>query len=342
MTDRAKHLTLVVTGVCFVLMMVTGSVLFSLSDGAIPQTILETSETGEIIGSAPFHPSLDFPFGTDRDGYDLFFKVLQGAQYTLGAAIMISLLSFVVSFVLGILGGFVTSSYYEWSQNVLSSFYFIPQSIIAYNVLFPLLWEPPQGFETTLTERVVWSVVSLGVITVPTTAILIANETRELLQKEFIMSARVLGGSRFFLFRKHLMPHLRMRLFIIFPKITIQVLLIIAHLGFFQLFFGGTDVCYGPFCDPPKPIVNEWSGLMAMNFNELFNAWWIFMVPMLFFSLTILSLNGITKGLEGMVSSEQKMLPKQRNHESIHKGGKGIGRLTEEDFEPVLNRKVTG
>ncbi|WJV29808.1 hypothetical protein QTG56_01165 [Rossellomorea sp. AcN35-11] len=74
---------------------------------------------------------------------------------------------------------------------------------------------------------------------------------------------------------------------------------------------------------PPKPIVNEWSGLMAMNFNELFNAWWIFMVPMLFFSLTILSLNGITKGLEGMVSSEQKMLPKQRNHESIHKGGEG-------------------
>ncbi|MBN8191888.1 hypothetical protein JI667_06975 [Bacillus sp. NTK074B] len=269
----------------------------------------------------------------------MFYKVLEGAQYTLGAAIVISILGFIISFLFGILGGFITSTYFEVTQSLFTSFYFIPQSIIAYNFLFPLLWEPPQGFETTFAERILWSIITLAVIIVPTTAILISNETREILQKEFIISARVLGGSKFFLFRKHILPHLQLRLFIIFPKITIQVLLIMAHLGFFLLFFGGTDVCYGPFCDPPKPIVNEWSGLMAMNFNELFNAWWIFMVPMMFFSLTILSLNGITKGLEGILHADEKLLREKPGiQEFLHEESKSAAALNEEHFQPIQKR----
>jgi peptide/nickel transport system permease protein len=318
MTRKIKSTLLVGFGVGFVTIIVIGSLIFNnVYEGKIPQILLEYSESGKVMGSAPFKPSLEFPFGTDRDGYDMFYKVLQGAQYTLGAAILISLISFIVSFIFGILGGFVNSTIKYFSQTTFTSFYFIPQSIIAYNILYPLLWEPPQGFEASFTERVVWQVLTLALIIVPTTAILISNETREILQKEFITSAKVLGGSKFFLFRKHLMPHLKLRLFIIFPKIIIQVLLIVAHLGFFQLFFGGTDVCYGPFCDPPKPIVYEWSGLMAMNYHELFNAWWIFMVPMLFFSLTILSLNGITKGLEDLWSPNQENLNKVREDTKI-------------------------
>ncbi|MGD6969061.1 ABC transporter permease [Rossellomorea vietnamensis] len=307
MRNRTAYKWSVFICAAFVVLMVGGSLVFNnIFEGEIPQTTLKFDESGNLIGGAPFKPSLDFPFGTDRNGYDMFFKVLQGAQYTLGAAILISILSFLISFVFGIAGGFRNSRSKYVTQSILTSFYFIPQSIIAYNVLYPLLWETSAGFQTTFTERVMWQIVTLALITVPTTAILISNETREILQKEFILSARVLGGSKFFLFRKHLLPHLKMRLFIIFPKIIIQALLIIAHLGFFTLFFGGTDVCYEPFCDPPKPFVQEWAGMMAMNYKDLFNASWIFMVPMLFFSLTILSLNGITKGLEGLSTSEKR------------------------------------
>lgn len=307
MRNRTGYKWIVFICAAFVVLMVGGSLVFNnVFEGEIPQTTLKFDESGNLIGGAPFKPSLEFPFGTDRNGYDMFFKVLQGAQYTLGAAILISILSFLISFVFGIAGGFRNSRAKYVTQTILTSFYFIPQSIIAYNVLYPLLWETSAGFQTTFTERVMWQIVTLALITVPTTAILISNETREILQKEFILSARVLGGSKFFLFRKHLLPHLKMRLFIIFPKIIIQALLIIAHLGFFTLFFGGTDVCYEPFCDPPKPFVQEWAGMMAMNYKDLFNAWWIFMVPMLFFSLTILSLNGITKGLEGLSNAETR------------------------------------
>ncbi|WP_175989483.1 ABC transporter permease [Bacillus sp. Marseille-Q1617] len=326
-----KTKILVTISISFILLFVLGSLTFNiLFEGKIPQTLLEYSQEGKITGKAPFGPSIEHPFGTDRNGYDMFFKVLQGAQYTLGAAVVISLLTFVVSFTFGVMWGFMKSANQFISQTVLSSLYFIPQSIIAYNILFPLLWEPPGGFETTFSERVLLTVLTLALITVPTTAVLISNETREILKKEFIVSAKVLGGSKVFLFKKHVMPHLKLRLFIIYPKIVIQVLLIIAHLGFFQLFFGGTDVCYGPFCDPPKPIVQEWSGLMAMNFDELFNAWWIFMAPMLFFSLTVLSLNGIARGLEALLDYNvaiKKVQKEEVNHSTpINRG------VTLEDF----------
>ncbi|EDL66391.1 ABC transporter permease [Bacillus sp. SG-1] len=330
---KRKYKWLVILCAGFVIFMLAGSLVFNFGfNGEIPQTVLTYDKSGKLTGGAPFEPSAEFPFGTDREGYDMFFKVLQGAQYTLGAAIVISVLSFVIAFLVGIAGGFINTTSKYITQTVFTSFYFIPQSIIAYNVLYPLLWEPPQGFETTFAERVLWQSITLAVITVPTTAILIANETREILQKEFILSARVLGGSPFFLFRKHLLPHLKVRLFIIFPKIIIQVLLIIAHLGFFKLFYGGTDVCYGPFCDPPKPFVQEWASLMAMNYRSIFNDWWIFMVPMFFFSLTILSLNGITKGLEGLSAEENKWEPaidevdKSDNAETVNR------KSNEEDF----------
>ncbi|MGF2616447.1 ABC transporter permease subunit [Rossellomorea vietnamensis] len=307
MRSRTLYKWLAAICAVFVILMVSGSLIFNhLYNGEIPQTTLKYDESGKLLGGAPFKPSMESPLGTDRNGYDMFFKVLEGAQYTLGAAILISILSFTVSFVIGVAGAFRNSRTKYFSQTILTSFYFIPQSIIAYNVLYPLLWEQPGGFETTFTERVLWQIVTLAVVTVPTTAILISNETREILQKEFIMSARVLGGSRYFLFKKHILPHLKLRLFIIFPKIIIQALLIIAHLGFFTLYFGGTEVCYDPFCDPPKPFVQEWAGLMATNFKEIFNAWWIFMGPMVFFSLTILSLNGIAKGLEGLSNLDIK------------------------------------
>ncbi|WP_064093431.1 ABC transporter permease [Rossellomorea aquimaris] len=293
------------------LILIIGSFLFNLNyNGSIPQTLIQFNHEGKIIGAAPFPPSFQFPLGTDREGYHILHKIIGGAQYTLGAGVVISLLCFLIAFVFGIVGGFSNFKFTLLSKRILTSFYFIPQSIIAYNILYPLLWEPIDGFTTSLSERLIIEMIVLAVICAPTTAILIGNETEQILKEEFITSARVLGGSSFFIFYKHLMPHLKTRLFVIYPKIVIQILLIIAHLGFFTLFFGGTDVCYAPFCDPPKPFVHEWSSLMGTNYHELYNAWWIFIGPMLFFVLTILLLNGIAKSLE-------KALEGKENNSSI-------------------------
>ncbi|MEW4327736.1 ABC transporter permease subunit [Rossellomorea marisflavi] len=317
-------------GVGYILLMVGWSVLFHLQGAEIPKTVMTNGEEG--LAAAPFSPSSQIPFGTDRNGYHMFYKVLDGAVYTLGAAISISLVAFLLAFLVGVLMGFWKPAVRRYSDKVLMSFYFIPQSIIAYNVLYPLLWETPDGFTTTLNERIIWTILVLAFIMLPTTAILISNETKEILGKEFIAGARVLGGSRFFLFWKHVLPHLKGRLFILFPKLVIQALLIIAHLGFFTIYFGGTEVCYDlAGCDPPKPFVQEWASVMGTNYSEIYNAWWIFMTPMLFFSLAIMALTAITKGLEGLLDPSVK--PRKKKVISSHHHASSA--MTAESFQRV-------
>lgn len=319
MRTRTLHWVSITIFTSTLVLLTLGSVLFNIQDKPIPQTQLLFDESGKLLGSAPFPPSLQFPFGTDRDGYHITHKIFQGAQYTIGAAIIISLFSFVISFLFGIIGGFSKWRITKYTQRIFTSFYFIPQSIIAYNILYPLLWEPREGFTTTLTERIILEMLVLSIIVAPITAILIGNETEQILQEEFITSAKVLGGSTFFIFYKHLMPHLKMRLFVIYPKILIQVLLIIAHLGFFTLFFGGTSVCYEPFCNPPRPIVQEWSSLMGNNYVQLYLSWWIFIVPMLCFTFTILILNSIAKSIERLLETEKIQSAASRNREKHEK-----------------------
>ncbi|MGR3764348.1 hypothetical protein [Rossellomorea sp. NS-SX7] len=299
-----------------ILVLMISSLIYNLGpEKVIPQTIIDYDENGKISGGAPFPPSLQIPFGTDREGFHIGYKLLEGAGVTLGSAILISLISFSLAFGIGVIGGFTKLRIKAVSHKFFTSFYFIPQSIIAYNILYPVLWEPVQGFTTTLPERIIIEILVLAIIVTPTTAILISNETEQILGEEFITSARVLGGSPLLIFHKHLIPHLKIRLFVIYPKVVIQILLVIAHLGFFTLYFGGTDVCYEPFCDPPKPIIQEWSGLMGTSYQELGLSWWIFMGPMICFAITILLLNGITKCIEGLMETDD-----YRERKTPHKG----------------------
>jgi peptide/nickel transport system permease protein len=304
MRSRTLYWTGTVLFSGIILLLLLSSILYNLkSDKEIPQMLLLRDDGGKIIGDAPFPPSVKFPFGTDRQGFDIGYMLLEGAQFTLGTAILISLLTFFLAFVIGVFGGFARWKVKALTHKLFTSFYFIPQSIIAYNILYPVIWEPAEGFTTTLSERMIIEILVLAIIIAPTTSILISNETEQVLGEEFITSAKVLGGSSFFIFYKHLMPHLKTRLFVIYPKIVIQTLLIMAHLGFFTLFFGGTDVCYTPYCHPPKPIIQEWSGLMGTNYHEIGLSWWIFMAPMISFSMTILLLNGIAKCIEGLMDT---------------------------------------
>ncbi|RIW31990.1 ABC transporter permease subunit [Bacillus salacetis] len=268
-------------------------------DSVIPQTEWLRDSEGNMIAGPPLKPAEDFPLGTDEFGYHMLQKLLQGAKYTFGAAFLTSLLGFLLAFLFGVLLAFWKKTGSKTMvKGMTSSFYFIPQSIIAYNILHSVLWEPPEGFAYTLTERIIYQIVMMALILAPTTALLIAEETREILKKEFIESSITLGASRFHIFRKHVFPHLRPRLSIIYPRIVVQVLLIIAHLGIFQIYFGGTSVCYDIYCDPPMPIANEWSGLLGMYIKQINYQWWLAVGPLACFTITILAINSMAAGIE--------------------------------------------
>ncbi|WP_113927980.1 ABC transporter permease subunit [Bacillus sp. P14.5] len=118
------------------------------------------------------------------------------------------------------------------------------------------------------------------------TELMIADEAHGIMKKEFIERAVTLGAPPFRIFKKHLLPHLLPRLFVI------------AHLGIFQIYFGGTSVCYDIYCDPPMPIANEWSGLLGMYIKQINYQWWLAAGPLACFTITILAINSMAAGID--------------------------------------------
>ncbi|WP_421385293.1 ABC transporter permease [Bacillus salacetis] len=332
---------LFILGFMTIFLMTLASIIHATHfDSAIPQTEWLRDSEGNMIAGPPLEPTKDYPLGTDEFGYHMLEKLVQGAKYTFGAAFLTSLLGFSLSFLFGVLLAFWKK---EGSKNVIkglsSSFYFVPQSIIAYNILHPILWESPQGFAYSLTERVVYQIVMMALILAPTTALLIAEEVRDILKEEFIETAITLGATPFHIFRKHVIPHLRPRLFIIFPRLVVQVLLIIAHLGIFQIYFGGTSVCYDVFCDPPMPIANEWSGLLGMYIKQINYHWWLAVGPLACFTISILAINSMAAGIEKGLTpakaySGRRWFWKKRTTKSVSGPAYSV---TEEDFVRVRN-----
>ncbi|WP_316571466.1 hypothetical protein [Neobacillus sp. YIM B06451] len=63
------------------------------------------TEEGEELASAPFPPSKEFIFGTDKWGFDLLTLMLYGAKYTVIGTILIAAARVVIGSVTGIFSG---------------------------------------------------------------------------------------------------------------------------------------------------------------------------------------------------------------------------------------------
>ncbi|GAA0487674.1 ABC transporter permease subunit [Salinibacillus aidingensis] len=288
-------------GSLFFIGAITYSVIYSAgTDNHIDQTRLFYGEDGELISAPPHSPPEPYLLGTDSLGFSMFDQLVIGAKYTLFFALLIALLRVGIGFFAGIFYAFsLKPRGQKWVEKIVDSIHFLPLSIIAYILLRPILIETAMGFQYSFTERIMFEILILTILVVPLTAVLSGREIKGVLQQEFITSARVLGGGKLHILKKHILPHLGPRLTILFGQQFIQVLLIFMHLGVFDFFFGGTNRSFGLVGDPPRSITYEWSGLLGSAKMSLSSGhYWIVLFPLLAFMLAIFAMQFIIQGVK--------------------------------------------
>lgn len=282
-------------------------------DSKIPQTVL-LYEGDELIDAPPLPPSEKHWFGTDRLGYDMFYKVVDGAKYTLTFAILIAFLRIFFSSFLGIFYAFYVKGRVRRAiEKFVEGYHYLPVSLIALILLAPILRMPPDGFSTTHTERIVLEVAILTILALPVVSVLLGSEIKMILNEEYITSTKVLGASKMHVMWKHIRIHLGPKLGIIMGQQIVQVLLLFTHLGLFQLFFGGTEIDYSPMMpDPPSSMSNEWAGLIGNSKDEMMiAAKWIMAAPLGAFMITAMAISLMVSGMR------DTMLRRQVAKESI-------------------------
>ncbi len=286
---------------------IVSSLIFSVFfDSQVRQMQVLYDENMIPIEVAPFEPSFMFPMGTDPLGYDIALKVLQGAKFTLLSVIAIGFLRVLISLLAAIpLAFYMPEKIRKSLDQLLSSFYFIPLTIIAVFILAPILREQlkipeMEGyFIYSFAERIGLEIIILTVLVVPLLGSMISNMMAATLKEDFIEGANVLGASRWRIFNKHVMPHLLPKLIIVWCQQCVQVLIIFTHLGYFKLFFGGTDVDFTPMVnDPPKSVTNEWSGLVGDYYFMIQSNPYTALGPIIMFGIAIYAFQLMAEGFQ--------------------------------------------
>lgn len=288
-------------------------ILLSLSflhSGKIKQIPFHTDAKGNLLDAPPYPPFTVFSLGSDKFGFSLGDMMVTGAKYTIGAALIVTLLRMLLSLFFSYFVYSIKPFLFKGLKAIFEPFSIVPQTIIAFFILFNVLWMPSIGFQHPFWQRATFEIIILTVIALPNLIMHLSNEMRLVEYEPFIEVSKTLGGRKAHIFFKHIVPHLYEKWILLFGQQFIQVLQLLAHLGFMKLFFGGTIVDY--VGGPPRSTSYEWSGLIGDSIGYLYVHQWILLVPMAFFILTALSVAFINDSLKSYFQKKNELRLKKQ------------------------------
>ena len=254
-----------------------------------------------VLHSVPYSPLQYPPFGTDRGAVNLFWKVIEGAKYTIGVVLIVSACQIIFSTILGVTlsnsWALIRKTFAKFAQ----IFYYVPTVLIIFFILPSATYD--LGGEQHILAMIEKQIITLICVAVPALSLYVANEIDLIMKKEFIVSASLLGGSKFFIFRKHVWPNIKGKVFLLFFQQCSQMMILLTQLGIFNIFIGGGRIANDPLMGSKSiySFSNEWAGLMGGNRNELFIAPWIVVTPLFMFAISIFMMNMIYKQMEELM-----------------------------------------
>jgi peptide/nickel transport system permease protein len=198
-----------------------------------------------------FHPpSLDFLFGTDHFGRDVFSLTWYGARASLIVGVVASLISIILGTVIGLCGGYFGKLPDEILMRLTDFFLVIP-------------WFPLMIVIASLLGRSFTNVIIvIGITSWPSTARIVRAQVLSVKEKGFVERARSVGAGSARIISRHIMPN-------VLPLVFANTTLLIANSIFsesFLDFFGLGD-----------PTVVSWGTMLEEAYNwEAFArfSWW--------------------------------------------------------------------
>jgi peptide/nickel transport system permease protein len=215
-------------------------------------------------------PGAEHWFGTDHLGRDLYTRVVYGTASSVTSALIAVVIASVVGGLIGLLAGFFGG----WVDIVLARLVDVLLAIP--NFLLAVIVVTAIGFDTTN------AAIATGVSAVAVFARVMRSEVIKTRQATFVEASFLLGGSRWHILLRHVLPNASRSLL---PLAVLQFglsILVIASLAFLG---------YG---DPPP--ASDWGLLISIGKDYL--KWpWLVYAPAFITIATVLSVNRISRWL---------------------------------------------
>lgn len=244
--------------------------------------------------------------GTDKNGQDLFYRLLTGAQVSLGVGIVGAFISLVIGTTYGMVSGFCGGRVDAFMMRVVDTLYAVPRIlfimifIAAFDGVFKnwldgirlwaqeAEWKTVEGWAKYLIpySKILVMILSLGLVEWLTMARIIRGQVLVLRELTFVTAARTMGQGHWAILRKHLLPNLST---LILTYLTLTIPAVILDESFLSFLGLGIE-------DPAA----SWGSLLkdgAQVINPVESKWWLLAFPALLMSLSLLALNFLGDGL---------------------------------------------
>ncbi len=210
-------------------------------------------------------PSLEYLFGTDQLGRNMFYRVMLGARTSLTIAVTAVAMSVAIGLPLGIISGYFGGL----TDNVLMR---LVDTLLSFPALLLAL-----TISAVLGPNLQNTIIAIGIAFTPFLARIIRGEALRVTQMPYVEAARAAGTTDALIILRHILPN-------IMPPVIVQATI---SLAFAILAEAGLSFL-GLGTQPPRA---SWGLMIQASRDYLDVAPWTALVPGAAVALTVLGLN---------------------------------------------------
>ena len=216
-------------------------------------------------------PTAENWFGVDAVGRDLYSRIVFGARVSLGVGVTSALISLVIGLPLGALAGFKGGTADWIIMRIVEIFSVIPPLLVA--LLIAVLIGGGVINVILISSAFGWVMVCR----------LVRGQVMAYRRSPFVVAARSMGASSWYLIRRHLIPNSVSPLIVGFVLAIPRAMMLEASLSFL-----------GAGIDPPIP---SWGQMISDGLYYMFFYWHLAVFPTLALAILVLSTSLFGDGL---------------------------------------------
>lgn len=229
-------------------------------------------------------PNREFLFGTDTMGRDIFSMIWYGGRISLFIGIVSTVISTVIAVVFGALSG----SAPVWADRLLMR---LTDILLSVPGLLAVIF-----VQAVLGEANVFSIsLVIGITSWMSIAKVVRTEVRKLRSSEYVIAAKCMGGSFFYILRRHLAPN-----FVSSIMFMVAMNVRSAIVAESTLSFMGIGL--------PVEVIS-WGSMLSLAENALLaGSWWMILIPGVFLIVTLLCITNLGNYLRKNVNRMESNL----------------------------------
>ena len=238
--------------------------------------LLQNTDTTLVPPSWDPSGTVRYVMGTDALGRDLFSRLIHASQVTFGTSVMLVMVAMLVGVAIGVLAGMSNGVRSSIINHLLDALMVIPTLLLAIIIV------------AILGTGLVNSMWAITLALIPHFVHHTRNTVRELMEKEYILAAKLDGASKTHVFVYSLLPNM-IEMLVVQGTIALSIAILdITALGFLNLGAQGNTI--------------ELGAMLAESLNVVYIAPWNIALPGLTIFLMVFSINVVGDGLRAALN----------------------------------------